>query len=455
LPLAAIFETEILPFNEVIADLEAVKMFSRAQLVAFLCLFLPGQTQSAPVSTQKRNPSSEVWVAVRADGVSGKGTSNDPFDGSTSTKFDGVMAAIPSGATIHIMEGTFLTHGIVPKSGWRLYLTDKTTLRLDVLAWISGQKWSIVTGAPNPVSNILIEGGVWDCNLQNQKIALAAQAISFVSDEGNVTIRNIKVINWGSTFPHAECFAVSVFNVGGTNKIARNIVFDGVEVTQPAPVTHRGTSTLIGAHGQDTVNPSALSSGWLDGVEIRNCYVHDIDLPLMTGAVGMGSWCRGVHIHHNRFERLGPASDTLFGCYIDTGASEDLLIEDNRFAGVPHGVFANVDAAVPIGRWVIRGNTILINRNGSAGGIELRSSKATMRNVLVENNTIQSLTGELLNATGILLRKVSAATIRDNIVNDISGSNQIVFEKGVTDFHLLNNRSRTGPINNAKTTGFF
>src|SRR5262249_11461338 len=151
--------------------------------------------------------------------------------------------------TIHLLEGTFLTHGFVPKSGWRLYLTAATTLRLDVLAWIPGQKWSILTGAPKPVSNLYVEGGVWDCNLQNQKIALAAQAISFVSDQGNVTIKNIKVINWGSTFKDAECFAVSVFNVGSTGKIARNIVFEGVEITQPAALAHRGSSTLIGAHG--------------------------------------------------------------------------------------------------------------------------------------------------------------------------------------------------------------
>jgi polygalacturonase len=430
--------------------------FGRALLVAFLGVCLIGAASSA--SSPQSEHVIEFWIAVRADGLSGNGTLRDPYDGSTSTRFDAVMAAIPSGATIHIMEGTFLTHGIVPKSGWRLYLTEKTTLRLDVLAWIPGQKWAILgAGSPTPVSNVRIEGGLWDCNLQNQKIPLAGQAISFITREGNITIRNIKVINWGSTFKDAESFIVSVFNVGFTGTVARNIVFDGVELTRPAPVEHRGSSSLISANGQDPVNLKTLSSGWIDGVEIKNCYVHDFDFDIPTGiaSIQMGGWCRGVRIHGNRFENLGPKNYAICGCYLDTGASEDLVIEDNLFSAIPHGIFANVEAAVPIGRWIIRGNTILINRNGSAGGIELRSSKATMRNVLVENNTIRSLTGELLNANGILLRKVSAATIRDNIVNDISGSNQIVFEKGVTDFHLLNNRSRTGPINKAKTTGFF
>jgi hypothetical protein len=427
--------------------LEALTIHGVARrLCLFLGLLLPALIAAISVPSASAAPAVEIWIAPRTDGLSGKGTPSDPFDGSTSAKFDALMSNVPAGAAIHLMEGTFLTHGIVPKSEWKLYLTNQTTLRLDILASIPGQKWAIIPGAAKPVSNILIEGGVWDCNLQNQKIPLAAQAISFVTDRGNVTIRNLKVINWGSTFPKAECFAVSVFNVGSTASIARNIVFDGIEVTQPAPLVHRGTSTLIGAHGQGPVSPNALSNGWLQGVEIKNCYVHDIDLPLMTAAIGMGSWCQGVHIHHNRFERLGPRSDTLFGCYIDTGASEDLLIEENDFRGVSHGVFANLDAANPVQKWVVRKNLISINRNGSSGGIELRSRTASIHNVLIEENTVESLTGASLVANGILLRGVNGATIRDNVVNNVNASTDIILELGVTDCRVSNNRNRAGGL---------
>ena len=33
----------------------------------------------------------DIWVAKRTDGVGGSGTQNDPYDGSTTTKFDTLM----------------------------------------------------------------------------------------------------------------------------------------------------------------------------------------------------------------------------------------------------------------------------------------------------------------------------------------------------------------------------
>ena len=413
--------------------------------MVFLCAGLFAQTGAVFSGTPASQVTREVWIGVRGDGVAGTGTQSDPHDGSTQPKFDALMAAIPPNNAIHLGPGTFITQGIVPKSGWTLYLTDKTTLRLEVLASIPGQKWSILgAGSRTPVSNIRIEGGLWDCNLQNQKIPMAAQAVSFISGEGNITIKKIKVINWGSTLERAECFVVGVFNVGSTKSVAKNVVLDGIEVTQPAPLPHRGTSSLIGAHGQDPVNPKTLSSGWIQKVEIKNCYVHDFDLPLMTASIQMGSWCHGVHIHHNRIENLGPKSDTLFGCYLDTGASDNVLVEKNLFSGVVHGVWASLSTPHPVKNWIIRNNRILINRNYSSGGIELRGENTTIRNVLIENNTIASATGKSLTAYGIALEKVSGGVLRHNVIDDINGSAHIVFEKAVTAVQLRDNRKRNG-----------
>jgi hypothetical protein len=36
-----------------------------------------------------------LWVAYRTDGVASSGTQSDPFDGSTQTKFDALMNAMP------------------------------------------------------------------------------------------------------------------------------------------------------------------------------------------------------------------------------------------------------------------------------------------------------------------------------------------------------------------------
>jgi len=284
---------------------------------------------------------------------------------------------------------------------------------------------------------------------------MAAQAISFITRDGNVKIKNIKVINWGSTSKDAESFVVSVFNVGSTGRIARKIVFDGVEVTQPAPVENKGSSTLIGAHGQDVVNPKTISNGWIDGVEIKNCYVHDFDfdVPTGTGVVGMGSNCHSVRIHHNRFENLGPKNYAICGCYLDTGASDDVVIEDNILSAIPHGVFASLGTHDPVTKWVIRNNHILINREHPSGGIELRGTQTTLRNIVVEKNTIGSATGKPLSTAGIALGRVNGATVRDNTIDDIGVSNHIALEPGVTNCRLSNNRRRNGAIIQGKSRG--
>jgi len=37
----------------------------------------------------------EVWIAYRTDGIKGSGTLNDPWDGSSQTKFDELMNDLP------------------------------------------------------------------------------------------------------------------------------------------------------------------------------------------------------------------------------------------------------------------------------------------------------------------------------------------------------------------------
>jgi hypothetical protein len=67
-----------------------------------------------------------VWIAARNDGVAGTGTHNDPYDGSTATKFDGVMNMIVTNyagikTCVHLGPGTFQTGGYSDTSGgWQI-----------------------------------------------------------------------------------------------------------------------------------------------------------------------------------------------------------------------------------------------------------------------------------------------------------------------------------------------
>lgn len=44
----------------------------------------------------------EIWITLRADGKPGTGTQSDPYDGSTSKRFDGIMASTPPVSLIHL-----------------------------------------------------------------------------------------------------------------------------------------------------------------------------------------------------------------------------------------------------------------------------------------------------------------------------------------------------------------
>jgi hypothetical protein len=67
----------------------------------------------------------EVWISNRTDSVAGVGTAEDPFDGSTQTKFDALMSSIPTNSLIHLSVGTFFTHGSAFKDGWFLHGAGK------------------------------------------------------------------------------------------------------------------------------------------------------------------------------------------------------------------------------------------------------------------------------------------------------------------------------------------
>jgi hypothetical protein len=66
-----------------------------------------------------------VWIAARTDGVTGTGTHNDPYDGSTQAKFDalmnGVRSNIGNNTCVHLGPGTFYTNGYADgvSGGWQ------------------------------------------------------------------------------------------------------------------------------------------------------------------------------------------------------------------------------------------------------------------------------------------------------------------------------------------------
>jgi hypothetical protein len=98
--------------------------------------------------------SGDVWIAVRTDGNAGSGIKDDPFDGSTYTKFDALMntwGAIAN-TNIHLLPGVFPTSGL---GGWTItgnYVKvlgsgrGATTIRMVAYNSAGGGSKAVVTG---------------------------------------------------------------------------------------------------------------------------------------------------------------------------------------------------------------------------------------------------------------------------------------------------------------------
>src|SRR5712664_2520417 len=69
----------------------------------------------------------EFWVSTNTN-TANLGTLADPYDGSTAAKFDLVMTNMPSNCVVHILAGTYETHGLPPGGagpGWVVHSGEK------------------------------------------------------------------------------------------------------------------------------------------------------------------------------------------------------------------------------------------------------------------------------------------------------------------------------------------
>ena len=148
----------------------------------------------------------DVWIATRNDGVKGSGTLNDPFNGNTQARFDGIMASFQtqSNVTIHLGHGTFPTLGyaIIAGTGWQARPgmriigsgIDVTTVQLlnvgpnEHYYAIGHPLTSAAKADYLEISDLTI-----DCNLPSGVTSVACGAIRILGD--HAMIRRVKAKN--------------------------------------------------------------------------------------------------------------------------------------------------------------------------------------------------------------------------------------------------------------------
>ncbi len=234
-----------------------------------------------------------VYIAIRNDGATGSGTVDDPYNGSTDELLDNLLSDVnvmAENMTIHFGPGIFETKGYgaqsanavwFPRSGqWFIGSgIHQTTLRL---VEAQAQDSSLNRGWMAPfysggtlMMEVEISDMTIDCNLarqpaldiKDQPNLITASAI-VLSPASQVSIRRVRVINWGPHTPTIvngnvgedlaqECFPIYIDPPYPPPEHPNNVVEDCVW-EQP---------DLCPARESTLVNAKAIPMA-----TVRNCY---------------------------------------------------------------------------------------------------------------------------------------------------------------------------------------
>lgn len=393
-----------------------------------------------------RGISKDIYISTRSDGK-GTGTADDPFDGSTAANFDAIMAdggKTPANCNIYLIgSGTYQSKGFTPRSGWKFH-AGQATIQIPVLTAGEAATFIAIFGGNTVplVSDILIEGGIWDLNMQNQTQAMGPAAIQLICD--GLIVQNLKVINFGNTSAGGEEFVIGNFTNGSRDGIIhrkpvrwRNIEFTGLA----AGVTNTGTITLLNAcGGQNVTTNDSLSNGWFEDVEVTGINAHDIATSdnIAIDVVNTGGWVKNFHGHHNKFKNI-TGINARYGYYHDTGSIINMVLDHDEIVNVSTGINIAPQTAGSLVDTLIISDELLSSNTYLP--IYVDGMTTTVRNVVADHNQIGTPTD-----TGIYFHGVANGKIRLNTID--SSTNEILTTASTIAERFGNYRLNGTPVTN-------
>jgi len=291
-----------------------------------------------------------VWIAFRTDGIKGCGTNTDPYDGSTQDRFDEAMVKIASQfpnqkVGVFLGPGTFITAGFVPggSNAWQLQPgmkiigsgRDVTTLKR-----ASGITSGYVLGhdLATAVDDLELCDLTLDCNLQNGS-GSGATCGGILVMGSRVRVARVRAIHWGCTLSSGICYVFAVIQANPpTVSFVSNAGIEGCEASAPKKLTsgttpeHAGTTVLFHSGAKDSGGFQQEDYGL--SPYIRNCF-GEWDASI-TGTECRGlsmNWCRGGVVEGNHIYNADYG-----GPYPNTGTTLDLIVRNNFFKNVKHGM---------------------------------------------------------------------------------------------------------------------
>ncbi|MBS0659695.1 MAG: hypothetical protein JSR82_15755 [Verrucomicrobia bacterium] len=339
----------------------------------------------------------ETWhIGLRTDGQAGRGTAEDPLDGSMPERLAAAFAAIPERPlTVRLGPGTFVTRGLLPvKSGWTVRGAgpERTTVQLADNVLTTAEQGVILLGRPDYggpttlLDRICVRDLAFDGNRDRQpayRLGAPSWISALVLWTKHGRIENVHVRNTYSR--PGEGFPVTIYSTGGTETRPHRAEIERVWVDR-----HDGYATSIAAFDQT----GGCVTGW-----IRHCRVTGYGGPPSSAAFGAGGW-RRFAVEYNRVEGMAA------GVVIDTHDYADVRFAHNVFLRLWKFGFL-INGSGRYDRLTIRHNRVqLLAREP---GALLKFDSAKLRGLRVKDNSLQGNryavpieTGPV--AKGVLLR---------------------------------------------------
>jgi hypothetical protein len=366
-------------------------------------LSLVSHVQTVRAATQFTN---EFWLSTSTN-TANLGTLSDPFDCSTRAKFDAVMAARTNNCTIHILAGTYQTHGSAAfglRSGQKILGSGigNTVIQLASDAADNTIAFSSYVGTNIEICDLTV-----DCNYTSGNYTFSGISMTGTG----YAVRRVKVINGaGFSTGNTPFFGINIQDCcGGPTNSVGNIV-EQCEISQFKGGTGWGYGGIAigmgafdGTYISGIIRDNNIFLSGTNGVAIqggntRNWFVEgnyvDGGYAGFNGDSGSFS---NVLIAHNTFKNCSTAARFSFSTRQNLTLSYNSIILPSS-AGASVFEFTN-NASTNV---VIRGNNVTFL--SSAGGNNYFLKASSVAGLLVNNNNLAStLTNYMSGCTGLSL----------------------------------------------------
>src|ERR1700733_9139292 len=192
----------------------------------------------------------EFWISPYATGnfyTNGfGGTINGPLDGSSQANFDDNINSLPNNSTIHILAGTYQTHGVSIKSYQKIIGSgiDVTILQFPPGYYVGGSGPSVIYTAP-AVTNAEVCDLTCDCNSLNNSDTYSGVIINGREN----AVRRVKIINCGDYGGGSEAWGISLPNFNTLDGAGNGNIIEECEVSQYTGGAHDLFAITIGGGG--------------------------------------------------------------------------------------------------------------------------------------------------------------------------------------------------------------